>query len=195
MSAPTFFATLETPIGELVLTAHDAGLSAVYFEWPDRALAVGWRRDGGRAGAASAALAAAGAQLAAYFDGSLMTFDLVLAAAGTTFQKRVWDALGEIEFGETTSYGQLARRIRAPRAARAVGAANGRNPLPIIVPCHRVIGADGTLTGFGGGMDRKRWLLDHERAVLAGRGLGSSEQLVPIGGDRLAPNSSVARTA
>ena len=107
-------------------------------------------------------LAAAREQLEAYFDMRLTNFDLPLEPRGTEFQRRVWDSLKAIPFGETISYAELARRIENPKAVRAVGAANGRNPLMIIVPCHRVIGADGSLTGFGGGIDRKRWLLDHE---------------------------------
>jgi methylated-DNA-[protein]-cysteine S-methyltransferase len=110
-------------------------------------------------------LAAARAQLDAYFAGEITSFDLPLSPRGTPFQQRVWAALRDIPFGETTSYGELARRIGDPKAVRAVGAANGRNPLPLVVPCHRVIGADGSLVGFGGGMDRKRWLLQHEGAV------------------------------
>jgi methylated-DNA-[protein]-cysteine S-methyltransferase len=92
----------------------------------------------------------------------LRQFDLPLEPRGTEFQRRVWDSLRTIPYGDTMSYAELARRIDHPKAVRAVGAANGRNPLMIIVPCHRVIGADGSLTGFGGGIERKRWLLDHE---------------------------------
>jgi methylated-DNA-[protein]-cysteine S-methyltransferase len=103
------------------------------------------------------------AQLAAYFAGELTTFDLPLAAPGTAFQRRVWQALVEIPFGEARSYGEVARAIGHPTASRAVGAANGKNPLAIVVPCHRVIGAGGQLTGYAGGLPIKRWLLDHER--------------------------------
>jgi methylated-DNA-[protein]-cysteine S-methyltransferase len=101
-------------------------------------------------------------QLVAYFAGQLRAFDLPLAPNGTEFQRRVWTELTKIPFGTTTSYAELARRVSNAAAVRAVGAANGRNPIPIIVPCHRVIGSDGTLTGFGGGLHRKRWLLEHE---------------------------------
>jgi O-6-methylguanine DNA methyltransferase len=114
------------------------------------------------------------AQLGAYFRGERRSFDLPLSMAGTPFQQRVWQALRDIPFGETVSYGEVARRIGAPDAFRAVGAANGQNPVPIIVPCHRVIGASGALTGFGGGIERKRWLLDHERAV-SGRPSGRAD--------------------
>ena len=101
-------------------------------------------------------------QLVAYFAGRLRAFDVPLAPNGTDFQRRVWSALREIPFGATISYAELARRMSNAAAVRAVGAANGRNPIPIIVPCHRVIGSDGSLTGFGGGLHRKQWLLKHE---------------------------------
>ena len=107
-------------------------------------------------------------QLGAYFDGELTQFDVPLRLEGTEFQRRVWHALLDIPFGETRSYGDLALQLGAPGAARAVGLANGRNPVGIIVPCHRVIGADGSLTGYGGGIDRKRRLLDHERRIADG---------------------------
>ena len=106
------------------------------------------------------------AQLRAYFEGRLSRFDLPLSAPGTPFQRRVWDALGAIPFGETSSYLELARRVGSPAASRAVGSANARNPLAIFVPCHRVIGRDGSLIGFGGGLDKKEWLLKHEGALL-----------------------------
>jgi methylated-DNA-[protein]-cysteine S-methyltransferase len=104
-------------------------------------------------------------QLDQYFAGKRRVFELQLAAEGTPFQRRVWAALSTIPFGQTVSYGDIARQIGQPTAVRAVGAANGRNPIGIIVPCHRVIGADGSLTGYAGGEDRKRWLLDHEKRV------------------------------
>ncbi|MGH9061287.1 MAG: methylated-DNA--[protein]-cysteine S-methyltransferase, partial [Acidimicrobiales bacterium] len=104
------------------------------------------------------------AQLDAYFAGTLTRFDLPLRMQGTAFQRQVWSALCEIPYGQTWSYGQLADRIGNSKACRAVGLANGRNPVSIVVPCHRVIGADGSLTGYGGGVDRKAWLLGHERA-------------------------------
>jgi methylated-DNA-[protein]-cysteine S-methyltransferase len=118
-----------------------------------------WTRDDG-------ALAALRTQLQEYFDGERTEFDLPLAPEGTSFQRKVWNALCEIPYGKTMSYGELARHIGQPGAARAVGLANGSNPLPIVVPCHRVIGADGSLTGFGGGIGRKRWLLSHEARQL-----------------------------
>ena len=106
-------------------------------------------------------------QLTRYFDGGLVSFDLPLSLAGTPFQQRVWQELCKIPYGCAISYAELARRIGKPGASRAVGSANGRNPVSLIVPCHRVIGADGGLGGYGGGLDRKRWLLEHESEVLA----------------------------
>ena len=107
-------------------------------------------------------LAAAAAQLREYFAGSRRAFDLPLDLDGTDFQRRAWTALAAIPYGETRSYREQARRLGVPRAARAIGAANGANPVPIVLPCHRLVGADGSLTGFGGGLDVKRWLLDFE---------------------------------
>jgi methylated-DNA-[protein]-cysteine S-methyltransferase len=104
-------------------------------------------------------------QLREYFDGSRTRFELSLAPEGTPFQRAVWEELARIPFGERISYGRLARRIGRPRAIRAVGAANGANPIAIVIPCHRVIGSDGSLTGYGGGLAIKRWLLDHERGT------------------------------
>lgn len=114
------------------------------------------------------------AQLEEYFAGTRTTFDLVLRPTGTVFQRRVWDALSRIPYGETRTYGEIAEAIGQPGAARAVGLANGRNPIAIVVPCHRVIGADGSLTGYGGGLDVKRALLDLERAGRPGGGAGRS---------------------
>ena len=119
----------------------------------------GWRRD-------DPAFRIVREQLRAFFAGELRTFDLPLRMAGTPFQRQVWEGLLGIPFGATVSYAELAARIGRPGASRAVGAANGRNPIAIIVPCHRVIAADGTLTGYGGGLDRKEWLLRHEASVL-----------------------------
>ncbi len=170
MADHTFSRLIDSPVGKLLLGARAGGLAAVYFEPHAPELSAEWRPDDDSGAGASATLDTACAQLAAYFSGALTAFDLPLSPTGTAFQHRVWDRLRRIPFGESTSYGELARLIGAPHAARAVGAANGRNPLPIIVPCHRVIGADGTLTGFGGGIERKHWLLEHERAVLRTRG-------------------------
>ena len=150
---------LQTPIDRLVVASDG---SAIVGTWmanaePDEAAWVD------RCGSDDVLREARG-QLQAYFAGRLQVFDLPLAPNGTEFQRRVWSALTTIPFGSTISYADLARRVSNAAAVRAVGAANGRNPIPIIVPCHRVIGSDGSLTGFGGGLDRKRWLLRHEGA-------------------------------
>ena len=164
---PTTFTRFPSPVGELILTASETALKGVFF--PVRrnrsAPEAGWVEDDGR-GPAGALLAAVRRQLTEYFEGTRTTFDLPLDGTGSTFERRVWDLLRTIPYGATTSYGALARRLGDPRATRAVGAANGKNPIPIIVPCHRVLGARGELTGFGGGLDRKRWLLEHEGALL-----------------------------
>jgi methylated-DNA-[protein]-cysteine S-methyltransferase len=118
--------------------------------------------------------------LDAYFNGMLHEFELPLDPVGTDFQRKVWNALSEIPFGQTRTYGQIAKSIRQPKATRAVGLANNQNPISIIVPCHRVIGANGSLTGYGGGMHRKRWLLDHE-ARFAGEGATVQELFVGSG--------------
>jgi methylated-DNA-[protein]-cysteine S-methyltransferase len=118
-----------------------------------------WQRDDN-------AFAEVSDQLTAYFNGERQSFDVELSLDGNPFEKRVWDELLTIPYGETASYGQIAKRVGAPDAARAVGLANGRNPVAVIVPCHRVIGADGSLTGYGGGLERKRLLLDLESGVL-----------------------------
>lgn len=150
----------ETPVGPLTLVSDGAALTGVYFaaQKHGSAPAATARADG--------ILDAARRQLDSYFAGRRTGFDLPLAPVGTPFQIRVWDALTRIPYGETKSYGAIAAAIGAPKAVRAVGAANGRNPLPVVIPCHRVIGADGSLTGFGGGMERKRMLLDLERGAL-----------------------------
>lgn len=149
---------LETPIGRLLLVADEHGLRHIDFPRSDQGERIerDWRRHRRYLGAAIE-------QLEAYFGGRLHAFDVALVAHGTTFRKAVWNALARIPYGETISYGELARRIGDPAASRAVGAANGANPLPIVVPCHRVIGSSGKLTGFGGGLPIKQWLLDHER--------------------------------
>ena len=156
----TFLTTcIRTPIGALRLASNGSALTRVSIADTDAPEESDIPADD------DAVLAAAREQLGAYFDMRLTRFDLPLEARGTEFQRRVWDSLRVIPFGQTISYAELARRIDSPKAVRAVGAANGRNPLMIVVPCHRVIGADGSLTGFGGGIERKRWLLDHERRV------------------------------
>jgi methylated-DNA-[protein]-cysteine S-methyltransferase len=153
---------IPSPIGRLTLVGDDAGLHGIYFE--------GARAEelGETCVLDARPLRQAIRQLEEYFAGQRTVFELSLSPRGTAFQRRVWNALDEIPFGHTWSYAAVAQHIGAKTAARAVGAANGRNPLPIVVPCHRVIGADGSLTGFGGGMERKRWLLDFEAARAAG---------------------------
>src|SRR5215831_9503788 len=149
-------AVIDSPIGPLGLIASDEGLHAVLFDGHRI------RPDG-----TSRVLDDAARQLDAYFDGDLITFDLPLELNGTEFQRRCWLALASIPYGQTVSYGEQARRIGlGPDAARAVGAANGQNPLPLVLPCHRVIGANGSLAGFGGGLHVKRFLLAHEGALL-----------------------------
>jgi methylated-DNA-[protein]-cysteine S-methyltransferase len=142
-----------SPLGALLLVGDGEALSALLL--PGAEPKPEWVRD-------QRAFAQVSAQLRAYFAGELRTFDVSLAPVGTPFQQRVWSALREIPYGATVSYGELAARLGQPTASRAVGLANGRNPIAIIVPCHRVIGANGTLVGYGGGLDRKRWLLEFE---------------------------------
>jgi methylated-DNA-[protein]-cysteine S-methyltransferase len=166
------YTRLPTPLGELVLTASDAALTGVYFptsrRGPPPTQSAGWVEDDGR-GAASELLARVRQQLTEYFARTRTAFDLPLEALGSAFEHRVWNALRIIPYGATMSYSELARRLGDVAATRAVGAANGKNPIPIIIPCHRVVGAKGELTGFGGGLARKRWLLEHEGSLL---GLG-----------------------
>jgi methylated-DNA-[protein]-cysteine S-methyltransferase len=155
-----WYVVTPSPIGDLTLVSDGEMLIGLYMEGrEDDAL----RRDG-RNGARGgpACLRTSAEQLAAYFAGELRTFDLPLAFHGTGFQQDCWRELQRIPFATTISYSELALRIGKPAAVRAVGAANGRNPIAIVVPCHRVIGANGSLVGFGGGLDRKRWLLRHE---------------------------------
>jgi methylated-DNA-[protein]-cysteine S-methyltransferase len=152
------FTQIESPIGRLLLTSDGTALTGLYMEPSGKS---GHLQDFTQ-DATTPPLAAAARQLQEYFAGKRRQFDLPLKLAGTLFQTRVWRELAEIPYGETWSYVQLARRIDKPSASRAVGLANGRNPISILVPCHRVIGADGSLTGYGGGIERKRWLLAHE---------------------------------
>ncbi len=148
-------ACLATPIGELLLVASEAGLHRIEFERPGAT-----RVTPGRPSAAN--LKTVIDQLNEYFAGERRHFDLELAPAGTPFQLSVWNALRQIEYGGTRSYAEIAQVIGRAAAVRAVGAANGANPIPIVIPCHRVIGKSGALTGFGGGLDVKRRLLDFE---------------------------------
>jgi methylated-DNA-[protein]-cysteine S-methyltransferase len=155
------FTTLDSPIGELLLAGDGGALHHLSMQHGRRRLTINptWQRDDN-------AFAEVSDQLTAYFNGERQSFDVELSLDGNPFEKRVWDELLTIPYGETASYGQIAKRVGAPDAARAVGLANGRNPVAVIVPCHRVIGADGSLTGYGGGLERKRLLLDLESGVL-----------------------------
>ena len=154
------FCVVPSPIGRLTLVADGAALTGLYMDAPgELPEADGWHEDAGLP-----VLRETARQLTEYFSGQRRVFELPLQWRGTEFMGRVWQALTEIPFGETRSYGQLARHLGSPGASRAVGLANARNPVAIIVPCHRVIGADGSLTGFGGGLPRKQWLLAHEGA-------------------------------
>ena len=152
------FTEIESPLGQLLLLGDDSALKGLYMtEQKHRPpLPQNCERS-------DKAFRSIREQLRAYFAGKLQEFDVVLDGEGSPFQRRVWRALLEIPFGETESYGALARRIGNEKASRAVGLANRRNPIGIIVPCHRVVGASGSLTGYGGGVARKQWLLEHER--------------------------------
>jgi methylated-DNA-[protein]-cysteine S-methyltransferase len=159
-----YFATHESPIGELLLVSHGEALGGLYMPDHKYGPRIGseWRRD-------DKLFEPAKAQLDAYFAGELHRFELPIAPRGTAFQTAVWQALNAIPFGRTESYGVLSARLGNPKASRAVGLANGHNPISIIVPCHRVVGANGSLTGYGGGIERKRWLLAHETRVTRDR--------------------------
>ena len=150
---------LASPLGDLVALRDEHGITGLYL--PTGRHASGQYARGERADDAFDDLRV---QLAQYFAGERREFDLPLHPAGTAFQQRVWAQLRSIPYGETATYGQTALAIGVPTASRAVGLANGQNPISIIVPCHRVIGANGSLTGYGGGLEAKRWLLSHEAA-------------------------------
>ena len=153
--------TFDSPFGPVLARATGRGITELRFPPHEP-------RDG-PPGRPTGVLADARAQLSAWFAGELTAFDLALdLSRGTPFQQRVWALLCTVPYGTTTSYGALAKRLDSPGASRAVGAANGRNPVAIVVPCHRVVGSTGAITGYAGGLDRKRWLLDHERAHSGG---------------------------
>ena len=154
------FKTIRSPVGELTLVAEARGLAAILWE-NDRPGRV--RLGSLAADAAHPVLVETERQLREYFGGRRRAFDVPLFFSGSAFQQRVWRALLTIPFGETRSYGEIAHQIGNPAASRAVGAANGRNPISIIAPCHRVVGSDGKLTGFAGGLDAKKYLLELER--------------------------------
>lgn len=151
---------IDTPVGELTLITRDGALAGLRF--------AGYDPPAGSTEGTEPVLEAAAEQLREYFAGERTAFDLSLALDGTAFQQEAWRALAEIPYGETVSYGEQARRLGRPDAVRAVGAANGRNPIAIVLPCHRVIGVDGSLTGFGGGLATKRRLLDLEQSLRSG---------------------------
>ena len=155
-------------VGELIITASDTAITGVYFptsrRGPPPTHQAGWKH--AKEGPAAELLARAVQQLEEYFAHGRTVFDLPLEALGSQFEHRVWNALRAIPYGTTLSYGELAKRLGDKFATRAVGLANGKNPIPIIIPCHRVVGAKGELTGFGGGLDCKRWLLEHEGAMM-----------------------------
>ncbi|MGH7627546.1 MAG: methylated-DNA--[protein]-cysteine S-methyltransferase [Gemmatimonadaceae bacterium] len=166
MPSDTFYSMIKSPLGDLLVSGNGEAVTRLYMEvrrWGPGDTS-GWRRD-------DALFATVRHQLDEYFAGELLAFDLPLAPAGTPFQQRVWNALSDIPFGDVVSYGTIARRLEAPSAVRAVGAANGRNPISIVIPCHRVVAANGSLTGYGGGLERKNWLLEHEARVRAARGM------------------------
>ena len=167
MTADLASSTMPSPIGTLTVVVSDAGVRAVW--WHDDPRPTGDVPAGDATAAQRALLDAAAQQLGEYFAGTRTEFDLPLDAQGTPFQHAAWAVLRSISYGTTMTYGQQAVALGDPNKARAVGAANGRNPIGIIVPCHRVVGASGALTGFAGGLDAKAWLLDHERRVVADR--------------------------
>lgn len=160
-----YYTFMESPAGRILLVSNGRALTGLYLEQHRHGPEIGrdWIEDPG-----AQPFPQARAQLAAYFAGELCEFDLPLAPQGTPFQRQVWASLQQIPYGTTVSYKALAAQIGRPGSIRAVGQANGRNPISIIIPCHRVIGANGALTGYGGGLDRKAALLEHEAAVLAG---------------------------
>jgi methylated-DNA-[protein]-cysteine S-methyltransferase len=157
----TIFTTIASPLGRLLAVSDGQSLTHLDMQGGrrPRRISPSWRAD-------DTAFGSLRAQFEEYFAGDRRAFDLALAPAGNAFELRVWAALVQIPYGETASYGEIAQRIGAPGAARAVGLANGRNPIAVIIPCHRVIGSNGSLTGYGGGLDRKRLLLDLESGVL-----------------------------
>ncbi len=154
--------TIDSPVGPLTIVASDSGLRAVLWPTDDPKRVP---LDDVEANDGHSVIAAATRQLGEYFDGERRDFDLPLDPAGTDFQQSAWLALRSIPYGTTVSYGEQAEQMGDKRKARAVGAANGRNPISIIVPCHRVVGSNGALTGFAGGIETKQWLLTHERRV------------------------------
>ena len=176
-----FYTIFESPVGPLLLMSDGASLTGLHTDNDKHrpAMQPDWICD-----ETAAPFAQVKAQLRGYFEGRLTEFDLPLAPLGTEFQLRVWQELRDIPYGETISYAELARRIGRPNASRAVGHSNARNPISIIVPCHRVIGADQSLTGYAGGLERKRALLEHEakKSEARGEGRGMRKGQLAVGG-------------
>ena len=162
-SAQLHTATMRSPVGTLTLVASDAGIRAVL--WPSDDHKRVSLPDDQKLGSTHPVLARSAQQLSEYFAGDRQDFDRPLDPEGTDFQQQAWLALRTIPYGETVSYGEQAALMGDKNKARAVGAANGRNPISIIVPCHRVVGSNGSLTGFAGGIESKRWLLEHESKI------------------------------
>jgi methylated-DNA-[protein]-cysteine S-methyltransferase len=158
--------TMPSPVGELTIGASDAGVRFVH--WQDDSPRLSNGTSNGSPARRDSILAQAVTQLEEYFAGTRTEFDLPLDPQGTAFQLSAWMLLRTIPYAQTVSYAYQARSLGDVNKSRAVGAANGKNPIPIIVPCHRVVGSDGSLTGFGGGIESKAWLLDHEKRVIAG---------------------------
>jgi methylated-DNA-[protein]-cysteine S-methyltransferase len=161
-TVPPYITYLESPLGWIAIGGTETHVNIVSFVDTARESSTD----------VPDCLLACTAQLGAYFEGERLVFDVPIAPQGTAFQLRVWHALLDIQYGHTTSYGQIAQQLGDPKTTRAVGAANGSNPIAIIIPCHRVIGADGSLTGYAGGMDKKRWLLRLEALT---RGMSQPE--------------------
>jgi methylated-DNA-[protein]-cysteine S-methyltransferase len=162
--------TVPSPVGPLTIVAAEGKITGLYMDAQRHA--PGQESFGLPGDLTEEPFATAAGQLRAYFACDLTEFDLPLSPAGTEFQRRVWAGLRAIPYGQTVSYGELARRLGNPSASRAVGLANGRNPIAIVVPCHRVIGSDGSMTGYGGGLDRKRFLLALEQGGNTGGATG-----------------------
>jgi methylated-DNA-[protein]-cysteine S-methyltransferase len=157
-TSTTYYATMPSPVGELLMTGSDEGLTGVFLPGEGLEPQPDWEHE-------PRPFEDCRKQLDEYFAGERDTFSLPLAAPGTPFQREVWKELLEVGFGTTITYSELARRVGRPNSQRAVGGANGRNPICIIVPCHRVVGSDGSLTGYSAGIDSKRWLLEFEREL------------------------------
>ena len=159
MSNQTYYTFVDSPVGRILLVSDGVNLTGLNFETEKRPIKIEseWVQD-------DVPFATAIAQIQAYFAGELHEFDLPLQPDGTLFQRQVWQQLLAIPYGETISYGELAKRLGKPTAARAVGMANGANPIPLVIPCHRVIGSNGRLTGYGGGLPLKESLLTHEQS-------------------------------